>query len=100
MALSLARRFVLGVGLPAAIAAALSAATRSPAAQGATAKSPPGFEQLRKIDVHSHIYEDLPVVNAMLRRINLRVINVSVPATDGHLDVHASLQRRAREAAS
>jgi predicted TIM-barrel fold metal-dependent hydrolase len=57
-----------------------------PAAQGSTATSPPGFEQLRKIDVHSHIYEDLPVVNAMLRRINLRVINVSVPATDGHLE--------------
>jgi predicted TIM-barrel fold metal-dependent hydrolase len=56
------------------------------ATQGSPAKSPPGFEQLRKIDVHSHIYEDLPVVNAMLRRINLRVINVSVPGTDGHLD--------------
>ena len=53
------------------------------ATQGSTATSPPGFEQLRKIDVHSHIYEDLPVVNAMLRRINLRVINVSVPARTG-----------------
>jgi predicted TIM-barrel fold metal-dependent hydrolase len=49
------------------------------------ATSAPGFEQMRKIDVHSHIYEDLPVVNALLRRIDLRVINVSVPATDGHL---------------
>jgi len=56
------------------------------ATQGSTAKSPPGFELIRKVDVHSHIYEDLPVVNAMLRRINLRVINVSVPATDGHLE--------------
>ena len=60
--------------------------SRSPATQGPAATSPPGFEQLRKVDVHSHIYEDLPVVNAMLRRINLRVINVSVPATDGHLE--------------
>ena len=67
------------------MAAALAAATGSPAAQGPTAKATPGFEQLRKVDVHSHIYEDLPVVNAMLRRINLRVINVSVPATDGHM---------------
>ena len=49
------------------------------ATQGSTATSPPGFEQLRKIDVHSHIYEDLPVVNAMLRRINLRVVNISNP---------------------
>ena len=46
----------------------------------------PGFERLRKIDVHSHIYEDVPVINAMLRRINLRVVNVSNPGTDGHLD--------------
>jgi predicted TIM-barrel fold metal-dependent hydrolase len=85
MALSPFRRLVLLVGLPTAMAAALSAATGSPATQGATAAPTPGFEQLRKIDVHSHIYEDLPVVNAMLRRINLRVINVSVPATDGHM---------------
>jgi predicted TIM-barrel fold metal-dependent hydrolase len=47
---------------------------------------PPGFESLRKIDVHSHVYEDMPAVNAMLRRINLRVVNVSNPGTDGHLD--------------
>jgi predicted TIM-barrel fold metal-dependent hydrolase len=51
-----------------------------------TSRPPPGFEQLRKIDVHSHIYEDMPVVNAMLRRINLRVVNVSNPGTDSHLD--------------
>jgi predicted TIM-barrel fold metal-dependent hydrolase len=58
----------------------------SPRLQGPSPTPPPGFEQMRKIDVHSHIYEDVPAVNAMLRRINLRVINVSVPATDGHLD--------------
>ena len=68
------------------MAAALGAANRSPATPGSTAKSPSGFEQMRKVDVHSHIYEDLPIVNAMLRRINLRVINVSNPGTDGHLD--------------
>jgi predicted TIM-barrel fold metal-dependent hydrolase len=67
----------------------LGAAGRSqPAAQTPTPAptSPPGFERMRKIDVHSHIYEDLPVVNSMLRRINLRVINVSNPGTDGQLD--------------
>ena len=79
-------RLVLSVGLTAAMAAALAAANRPPTTQGSAAKSPPGFDQMRKIDVHSHIYEDLPIVNAMLRRINLRVINVSNPGTDGHLD--------------
>jgi predicted TIM-barrel fold metal-dependent hydrolase len=72
-------------GLTAAMAATLAAANWSPAMQESTAKSPPGFEQLRKIDIHSHVYEDLPVVNDMLRRINLRIINISVPATDGHM---------------
>ena len=65
--------------------AGLFASTPVPARQAAPAKATPGFEQLRKVDIHSHIYEDLPVVNAMLQRINLRVINVSVPATDGHM---------------
>jgi predicted TIM-barrel fold metal-dependent hydrolase len=78
-------RHVPFVILAAAMAAAVAATDSTRAAQGAAAASPPGFEQLRKIDVHSHVYEDLPVVNAMLRRINLRVINVTVPATDGHL---------------
>jgi predicted TIM-barrel fold metal-dependent hydrolase len=81
----MARR-ILFVTLSIVPVALLAAAHRSPVAQGSTATSPPGFEQLRKIDVHSHIYEDLPIVNAMLRRINLRVINVSAPGTDGHLD--------------
>ena len=87
MSISTARRLVLLVGLPVAMAmaAALSAATGSPATQAPPAAATPGFEQLRKIDIHSHIYEDLPVVTAMLRRINLRVINISVPATDGHM---------------
>lgn len=75
------RLLLIGV---AAIAAAV-AATARPQATPRAAAAAPGFEQLRKIDIHSHIYEDLPVVNAMLRRINLRVINISVPATDGHL---------------
>jgi len=82
MSISTARRFVLLVGLPVAMAAVLSAARRSPATQAPPA---PGFEQLRKIDIHSHVYEDLPVINDLLRRINLRIINISVPATDGHL---------------
>jgi predicted TIM-barrel fold metal-dependent hydrolase len=79
------RRILLPVGLAAATVASLVAARRPHAAQSPTATTRPGFEQLRKVDIHSHIYEDLPVVNAMLKRINLRVINISVPATDGHM---------------
>jgi len=77
-------RLVLALVLSSAVAAALTGPP--PARQAAPRPTTPGFEQLRKIDVHSHIYEDLPVVNAMLQRINLRVINVSVPATDGYLE--------------
>ena len=73
--------FVLG----ASAAALLTVALLRPAAQ-APAPVVPGFEQIHKIDVHSHVYEDLPAVNAMLRRANVRIINVSNPGTDGHLD--------------
>jgi predicted TIM-barrel fold metal-dependent hydrolase len=79
-------RLALSLGLAATAAAALAAGGQSPAAPSPPATAAPGFEQMRKVDVHSHIYEDLPAVNEMLRRIDLRVINVSVPATDGHLD--------------
>jgi predicted TIM-barrel fold metal-dependent hydrolase len=72
-------------GLSIVPAAVIVAALAAASAQS-TAVPPPGFERLRKIDVHSHIYEDIPVVNAMLRRINLRVINISNPGTDRHLD--------------
>jgi predicted TIM-barrel fold metal-dependent hydrolase len=63
-----------------------SAGTLRPAAQVPAEPQAPSFERMRKIDVHSHIYEDLPAVNAMLQRANVRVINVSNPGTDGHLD--------------
>lgn len=42
----------------------------------------PAFESLRKIDAHSHIFEDIPALNAMLRRINLRTVNVCNNGTD------------------
>ena len=79
-------RRILFAALP-IVVVPLVAANGRPGTQGTTAASPPGFEQLRKVDVHSHIFEDVPAVNAMLKRINLRVINISVPATDGHLEL-------------
>ena len=75
----------LRLAMVAGIVAALAVGVHLRAAQSTT-PSTPGFERLRKIDVHSHIYEDVPAVNALLRRINLRVVNVSVPGTGGDID--------------
>jgi predicted TIM-barrel fold metal-dependent hydrolase len=81
-------RIVLLIVPAAALAAAFGGdppiAAQSP--MGSTQAPRPGFELLRKIDVHAHIYEDMPVVNAMLRRLNLRVVNISNPGTDRYLD--------------
>ncbi|BCS32169.1 hypothetical protein TBR22_A13790 [Luteitalea sp. TBR-22] len=57
----------------------------SPSAQAPAA--PGGFEAIRKIDVHAHVYEDIPAVTVMLARINLRLVNISNPGTDGFLDL-------------
>jgi predicted TIM-barrel fold metal-dependent hydrolase len=49
----------------------------------------PGYFTLLKIDAHSHVFEDMPQMAAMLRRNNVRTINICVPGTDGHLeDMH------------
>ena len=61
---------------------------------GAAENAKPTFEQILKIDVHSHIFEDVPAFHDLFRRINLRTINVCVPATDGHL---VTMDRAARE---
>ena len=44
------------------------------------------FEELLKIDVHSHVFEDFPALNDLFQRINMRTVNICVPAGDGHLD--------------
>lgn len=50
----------------------------------------PGFTELLKIDVHSHVFEDVPALNDLLRRINVRTINVCNNGTDAHLErMHA-----------
>jgi predicted TIM-barrel fold metal-dependent hydrolase len=45
----------------------------------------PAYEKILKIDVHSHIFEDVPAIHALFARINVRTINVCVLGTDGHL---------------
>ena len=80
-------RIVLLLPVTASVVAlgALRPLVAQPSMQPA-ASGPPGFERLRKIDLHAHIYEDIPAVTTMLQRINLRVVNISNPGTDGHLD--------------
>jgi predicted TIM-barrel fold metal-dependent hydrolase len=48
-------------------------------------ESAPSYESILKIDVHSHVFEDVPALNELFRRINVRTINVCVPGGDGHL---------------
>jgi predicted TIM-barrel fold metal-dependent hydrolase len=43
---------------------------------------PPAFEEIPKIDVHSHIFEDVPEVVEMMDRCRLRIVNVCVRGTD------------------
>jgi predicted TIM-barrel fold metal-dependent hydrolase len=55
------------------------------AARAADEPAPP-YEKILKIDVHSHIFEDIPALNDFFRQINLRTINICVPGSDGHLE--------------
>ena len=47
----------------------------------------PAYEAILKIDVHSHIFEDVASINELFRRINVRTINVCVLGGDGHLEL-------------
>lgn len=70
------------------LAAFLAAAPVAPSR--AADEAPPAYTEILKIDVHSHVFEDVPAINALLRRINVRTINVCNNGTDGHLDaMHA-----------
>jgi predicted TIM-barrel fold metal-dependent hydrolase len=56
----------------------------------AAGESAPAYAEILKIDAHSHIFEDSPRVNDLLRRINVRTINVCNNGTDEHLEkMHA-----------
>jgi predicted TIM-barrel fold metal-dependent hydrolase len=44
--------------------------------------APPAFEEIPKIDVHSHILEDVPEVVEMMERCRMRIVNVCVRGTD------------------
>jgi predicted TIM-barrel fold metal-dependent hydrolase len=42
----------------------------------------PTFEEITKIDVHSHIFRDAPEFVEMMRRSNLKIINICVRGND------------------
>ena len=54
----------------------------------------PAFEAIHKIDVHAHIFEDMPQLNEMLRRNNVSVINVCNRGRDGHLETTHRIARQ------
>lgn len=47
----------------------------------------PDIRSIEKIDVHAHIFEDLPPLMEFMRTNNIRAINVCNNGTDGHLEV-------------
>ena len=55
------------------------------AAAGAQ-EAAPALAEIRKIDVHSHFFEDIPQLNAMLRRLNFRTILVCNVGTQPHVE--------------
>ena len=62
-------------------------ATGLTAAAFAADEAAPPYGKILKIDVHSHIFEDVPAFNALFDQINLRTINVCVPGGDGHVEL-------------
>lgn len=71
-----------------ALAALLALGAGCAPAPGAAGRSaPPAFEEIEKIDIHAHYFDESPdTLAAMLRRINMRVINVSNRGTDGYVE--------------
>ena len=45
----------------------------------------PAFEEILKIDIHSHIFEDMPEFVDMMDRINLHIVNICVRGTQPEL---------------
>jgi hypothetical protein len=54
----------------------------------------PAFEEIHKIDVHAHIFEDMPQLNEMLRSNKSSIINVCNRGRDGHLETMHRIARQ------
>lgn len=58
-------------------------ACSGPAVNEAVDREPaPRFEAITKIDIHSHIFRDVPEFVEMMERINLKIINICVGGDD------------------
>ena len=58
------------------------------------AERAPAFEEIQKIDVHAHIFEEMPQLIDMMLRNKVSIINVCNRGRDGHL---ATMHRIARQ---
>jgi predicted TIM-barrel fold metal-dependent hydrolase len=81
-----ASSFYLAVLLIAFLATGTSSQAQTKTTSPATSESAPGFEDIVKIDVHSHIFEDIPQLNEMLLRDKVQIINICNRGKDGHLE--------------
>jgi len=52
------------------------------AARETGAQQAPAFEEILKIDLHAHIFEYIPGFADLLRRNNLRLLNICTPGSD------------------
>ncbi len=52
----------------------------------AAGETAPAFAEILKIDAHSHVFEDIPELNRLMRAVNVRTINICNNGTDGYLD--------------
>ena len=57
-------------------------------------QSAPAFEAIHKIDIHAHIFENIPQLAEMLHSNNVSIVNVYNRGRDGHLE---TMHRIARE---
>jgi predicted TIM-barrel fold metal-dependent hydrolase len=46
----------------------------------------PAFEDMRKVDAHSHMFEDHPAFHALFQRLNIQTINICVNVGDKNLE--------------
>ena len=63
------------------IAATVSLVVIAAAGAGCSNAETLVFEEMRKIDVHVHFFDDLPELTDMLRRNNMRVVNICLYGT-------------------
>jgi predicted TIM-barrel fold metal-dependent hydrolase len=54
--------------------------------QGVPSEPMIAFEEIEKIDLHAHVFDDIPYLVEMLRRNNLRIVNIANRGTAGDVE--------------